>query len=69
MKEHQIQSKTTMLFAALFLGALGVHRYMMGYGNWWKMALTLGGFGLWSLVDFYRIFSGKMKMVDGEKLL
>ena len=60
------QSKAAAL--CFFLGLLGIHRLAMGYKNWWMMALTLGGFWLWSLYDFTRIVTGKMKMADGTPL-
>lgn len=64
----ETQSKTTMLFASFFLGAIGLHRLLMGYKNWWIMPLTLGGFGIWSLIDFARIALGKMLMANGVPL-
>jgi hypothetical protein len=41
---------------------------MMGYSNWWLQLITLGGCGIWSLVDFIRIITGDMKMADGRDL-
>ena len=66
MKE--LQSKTSMILVAFFLGQLGIHRFMMGYSNWWLQLITLGGCGIWSLVDFIRIITGDMKMADGREL-
>ena len=66
MKE--LQSKTAMILVAFFLGQLGIHRLMMGYSNWWLQLITLGGCGIWSLVDFIRIITGDMKMADGREL-
>ncbi|HEX8547461.1 MAG TPA: TM2 domain-containing protein [Cytophagaceae bacterium] len=63
-----VQSKTTMLFASFFLGGIGLHRLLMGYKNWWMMLVTLGGFGIWSLIDFTRIALGKMTMANGAPL-
>lgn len=63
------QSKTTMIFAVLFLGLLGIHRLMMGYKNWWIQLLTFGGLGIWTFIDFIRLVSGKMSMADGSNLL
>ncbi|HMS40051.1 MAG TPA: TM2 domain-containing protein [Pyrinomonadaceae bacterium] len=69
MTEHrEVQSKTTMILIALFLGGLGIHRYMMGYSNWWLMLITLGGCGIWSLIDLIQIIMGNMKMADGRDL-
>jgi TM2 domain-containing membrane protein YozV len=66
MKE--LQSKTAMILVAFFLGQLGIHRFMMGYSNWWLQLITLGGCGIWSLVDLIRIITGDMKMADGREL-
>jgi len=44
-----------------FFGILGVHRFMMGDPtNGILMLLTLGGCGIWALIDFIRILSGDM---------
>ena len=40
----------------------------MGYSNWWLMLITLGGCGIWTLVDFIQILTGNMNMADGRKL-
>ncbi len=63
-----VQKKTTMALIAFFLGGYGVHRYMMGYSNWWLMLITLGGCGIWALIDFIQILTGNMKMADGRDL-
>lgn len=63
------QSKTTMILVSFLLGGLGIHRLMMGYSNWWLMLLTLGGCGIWSLIDFIKIVTGGMKMADGRDLI
>lgn len=67
--EKQTQSKTSMLLVSFFVGNLGIHRYMMGYSNWWIQLLTFGGCGIWTLIDFIRIITGDMKMADGRELL
>ncbi len=44
-----------------FFGILGVHRFVMGdTKNGILMLLTLGGCGIWALIDFIRILSGDM---------
>ena len=67
-EEKQIQSKITMLIVCWFLGGLGIHRLMMGYSNWWLMLITLGGCGIWTLIDLIQIATGSMKMADGRDL-
>lgn len=68
-EQKQAQSKTTMILISFFLGGFGIHRLMMGYSNWWLMLITLGGCGIWALVDFIRIITGSMKMADGRDLV
>jgi TM2 domain-containing membrane protein YozV len=63
-----VQSKTTMILLSFFLGGFGVHRFMMGYSNWWLQLITFGGCGIWSFIDFIRIITGSMKMADGREL-
>ena len=66
MADKPVQQKVTMIIVSLFLGAFGVHRFMMGYGNWWLMLITLGGCGIWALIDLIMIITGKMTMADGS---
>lgn len=66
--QKEIQSKSTMVIVSFFLGSLGIHRLMMGYSNWWLMLITLGGCGIWTLIDFIQILTGNMNMADGRKL-
>jgi len=68
MAEKQLQSKTTMIIISFFLGGLGIDRLMMGYSNWWLKLITLGGCGIWALIDLIRIITGSMKMADGRDL-
>jgi len=68
MAEKQLQSKTTMILISLFLGGLGIDRLMMGYSNWWLKLITLGGCGIWALIDLIKIITGSMKMADGREL-
>lgn len=67
-EEKPVQSKMTMILVCWFLGALGIHRLMMGYSNWWVMLITLGGCGIWALIDLINIATGKMGMADGSPL-
>jgi len=67
--EKQVQPKIAMILISFFVGNLGVHRYLMGYSNWWLQLITFGGFGIWTLIDFIRIIIGDMKMADGRELI
>jgi TM2 domain-containing membrane protein YozV len=63
------ESKSTMILISFFLGGLGIHRLMLGYSNWWLMLITVGGCGIWALIDFINIITGSMKMADGRDLV
>ena len=49
------------------VGGLGVHRFYLGY-TWQGIVqlLTLGGCGIWALIDFIRIITGSLQPKDGE---
>ena len=61
-----------MVVAALlcfFLGWLGIHRFYVGKaGTGILMIFTLGGLGLWSLVDLIMIIVGSFKDKEGRDL-
>lgn len=59
---------TTMLLS-FFLGSLGVDRFYLGYtGIGVAKLLTLGGCGVWSLIDFILIAMRNVDDVDGRPL-
>ena len=52
-----------------FLGTIGAHRFYLGYKLFGLLQiLTLGGFGIWALIDLIRIFTGSLKDYDGNDL-
>ena len=54
------------LLLALFLGGLGVHRFYVGkIGTGILMLLTLGGLGIWALIDLIMIAIGSFKDKNG----
>lgn len=65
-------SKKRILPAALlcfFLGFLGVHRFYVGkVGTGILQLLTLGGLGIWALIDFVLIVAGIFTDSDGQKI-
>ena len=66
-------SNKKMVVAALlcfFLGMIGVHRFYVGkVGTGILMIVTLGGFGIWALVDLIMIITGSFKDKENRKLL
>lgn len=60
------KSQVTALLLVIFLGLLGVHRFYLGY-TWQGVVqlLTLGGFGIWALIDLIRIITGDLQPKNG----
>ena len=59
----------TTLLAILpaWLGVNGVHRFYLGkIGTGIAMLFTLGGLGIWTLIDFIYVVSGNMKDKEGK---
>lgn len=54
------------ILLCFFLGAFGVHRFYVGkIGTGLLMLFTLGGLGIWTLVDFVMIVVGSFKDKQG----
>lgn len=68
-EQKQVQTKVMMILISFFLGAFGIDRLLLGHSNWWLKLITLGGCGIWSLIDLIMIATGKLKMADGRDLL
>lgn len=67
------QNNTTYVTAtyfSLFLGFLGVDRFYMGYvGLGILKLITIGGFGIWWLIDLIWIALGNAKTKDGRRII
>ena len=52
-----------------FLAWLGVHRFYVGkIGTAILFILTLGGFGIWWIIDLILIVTGNFKVNQGQKI-
>ena len=69
MNDEQLSEKgfVPAILLCFFLGAFGIHRFYVGkIGTGILQILTLGGLGIWVLIDFIVIVTGSFK--DKEEL-
>lgn len=61
------KSQLIALLLVILIGSLGIHRFYLGYiGIGIIQLLTLGGCGIWALIDMIRIITGDLKPKDGS---
>lgn len=61
------KSQLVALLLCIFLGYIGIHRFYLGYTTIGILQIiTLGGCGIWALIDLIRIITGDLKPKDGE---
>lgn len=61
------KSQLTALLICFFLGGLGIHRFYLGYTAIGIIQLlTLGGCGIWALIDLIMIITGDLKPNGGS---
>lgn len=68
-QSHSLSQKRILPAALLsfFFGFLGVHRFYAGkIGTGVLQLFTLGGFGIWALIDFIMIVVGSFRDADGN---
>ena len=57
------------LLLSIFVGSLGVHRFYVGkIGTGILQLITLGGCGIWTLIDIVMIVTGNFKDKDGYEI-
>lgn len=63
------KSWITTLLLCLFLGGIGVHRFYAGkIGTGILQLITVGGCGIWTLIDLIMIITGSFTDKDGNPI-
>lgn len=63
------KSRLVALLLCFFLGVLGIHRFYVGkVGTGILMVVTLGGIGIWALIDLIIIVVGSFKDKEGLRV-
>jgi len=67
--ENSEKNFVAALILCLLLGSLGIHRFYAGrIVTGILMILTLGGLGVWTLIDIIMIATGSFKDSKGLKI-
>lgn len=54
------------ILLCFFLGALGIHRFYVGkVGTGILQLITIGGLGIWTMIDFILVVTGNFKDSSG----
>jgi len=69
MVKSSEKERLVAFILCFFLGGLGVHRFYVGkVGSGIAQILTLGGLGLWVLIDLIMIICGAFEDKEGRFL-
>ena len=67
--ENEWEKNFTCFSTLLFFGFLGAYRFYVGkIGTGILQIVTLGGLGIWALIDFIMIIIGKFSDKEGNLL-
>lgn len=67
MTDESSKGFVPTLLLCFFFGVFGVHRFYVGkVGTGILQLLTLGGFGIWALIDFIMIVVGSFTDKQGK---
>jgi len=67
MAESSEKKRLISLLLCFFLGCLGIHRFYVGkIGTGILQIVTLGGLGIWVLIDLIMILVGAFKDKEGN---
>ena len=70
MGESSDKKRLPAFLLCFFLGGLGIHRFYVGkIGTGILQILTLGGLGIWVLIDFIMITVGSFRDKEERLLL
>ncbi|WP_211356831.1 TM2 domain-containing protein [Phaeodactylibacter luteus] len=65
--ESAPKSQLIALLLVILVGGIGIHRFYLGYTTIGIIQLlTLGGCGVWALIDLIRIITGDLGPADGS---
>ncbi len=67
LQSLNLKDPTTILIVSLFAGHFGIDRFMLGEtGLGVAKLLTCGGFGIWTIVDWF-IIMGRTREINFER--
>ena len=65
--KNSLKKQSTLIILSFFFGGFGVDRFYLGQAGLGIFKfMTLGGLGIWSIIDFVLALLGKMKDREGK---